>query len=209
VGTYALLMTFNGAGNGCLISGLLFNNFAFAPSSTGTGITPVATQVSYILDNPGLASNGQAIYGFEFNPNLSVVGPGSEDMLLSYSIIDLGGPGITSIHLLANAVINGAASATVAEGPNRACTGVGTGCVLLPTLTVNASAPHMDLLNIGPYTEIDVLKNINVTANAGGSAVISLVRDAVDTPEPATFVLFGAGFALVTLGRRLKLRPRT
>src|SRR5215470_6278500 len=69
LGTYATLIGLSGAGNGCLINGLLFNNFTFAPSATGTGITPTATQVSYVLDDPALALNGDSVYGFDFNPN--------------------------------------------------------------------------------------------------------------------------------------------
>jgi hypothetical protein len=206
-GNVATLIALSGAGNGCLINGLIFNNFTFTPSATGVGVLPVATQVAYTLDNPG-TSTGQLIYGFEFIPNLSVLGIGTEDILLSYTIIAPSAI-IASIHLLEVAVTTGTATATVAEGPNRACTGVGTGCTFLPTITSTTGTPHQDLLGIGPYTEIDVFKDINVTSTATtGNAAISQVRDSVDltsaVPEPSTysFMIGGGLIGLVMLIRR-------
>ena len=203
-GTVATLIVLSGIGDGCLINGLVFNNFTFTPSATGTGVVPTAAQVAYTLDNPGTSTGtGQLIYGFEFNPNLSVVGIGSEDTLLNYTIIAPSAI-IASTHLLENSVTLGGTAATVAEGPDRGCTGVGTGCVFLPTLTVSSGAPHQDLLGIGPFTELDVFKDINVTStSASGVAAISQVRDSVDLttnttiPEPTTYLMIGS--ALVGL----------
>ena len=77
-------------GFSCTINDLLFSGFVFAGSSTGTGVTPTAGQVSYTLDNPGTSTGtGQTIWGFEFSPNLSVVGIGSEDIQIQYVIRDL------------------------------------------------------------------------------------------------------------------------
>ncbi|HMD71876.1 MAG TPA: PEP-CTERM sorting domain-containing protein [Bryobacteraceae bacterium] len=206
-GTYADLIALGSTG--CLINGLLFDNFAFTPSATGTGTLPTAVQMGYTLDNPGISSGtGELIYGFEFNPNLSVSGVGSEDIDIAYSIIAPSAE-ITSIHLLETAVTSGGATATVAEGPDRACFGVNTGCSFLPTIQSIPSAPHQDLLGIGPYTEIDVFKDINVSSNnANGLAQISNVRDSVDLnygPEPATFgLLGGALIGLSMMARRKK-----
>jgi hypothetical protein len=206
-GTYASLEALNPTG--CLINGLLFNNFTFNPSASGTGTLALDTNMTYTLDNPGISTGtGELIYGFEFNPNLFVTGVGSEDISISYSII-APTQEITSLHLLETAVVSGGAFATVAEGPNRACTGVGTGCIFLPTIQSIPTAPHQDLLGIGPYTEIDVFKDINVTSNnVNGIAGISNVRDSVDinyTPEPATLgMLGGALIGLSTLWRKKK-----
>jgi len=190
---------------GCTINGLLFDNFTFTPSATGTGLLPTMAQMTYTIDNPGVSTGtGQLIYGFEFNPNVSVVGIGSEDILLDYTIIAPSAE-ITSLHLLESAVVSGSASATVSEGPDRGCTGVGTGCTFLTTITATTSSPHQDLLGIGPYTEVDVFKDINVTSTAtGASAGISQVRDSVDlnAPEPATFAFVGAGLIGLALLRR-------
>ncbi len=206
-GTYASLEALNPTG--CLINGLLFDNFTFNPSATGSGINPTATQVGYTLDNPGISTGtGQLIYGFEFNPNLNVTGIGSEDIDISYTIV-APVPEITSLHLLESAVVAGGGSATVSEGPDRGCTGVGTGCTFLTTIQATPTNPHEDLLGIGPFQEVDVFKDINVTSNvAGGTAGISNVRDSVDInnlPEPGTMgLLGGALIGLSTLWRKKK-----
>ena len=215
-GTYATLEALSGTGDGCLINGLLFNDFTFTPSATGTGLVPTAAQVAYTLDNPGTSTGtGQLIYGFEFNPNVSVVGIGSEDLLLNYTIIAPSAE-ITSIHMLENATTFGAATALVAEGPDRACTGVGTGCVFLPIIEATPTAPHQDLLGLGPFTEIDVIKDINVTSSAtNGIAAISQVRDAVDittsttVPEPLGYAYALGGLGLLALGRFRNKRRRS
>jgi len=190
----------------------LFDNFTATLSATGSGLTPTAAQVSYTLDNGVFdAQANQAIYGFEFNPNLSVVGIGSEDVSLAYDITAPNAE-IGSIHLLETGVVSGATStATVAEGPDFACTGIATGCVFLPTISVTPANPHQDLgvpVQIGPYETVHVFKDINVTSTTStGIAAISNVRDSVDlttgTPDPATLSLVGFGLIFLSKGRRL------
>lgn len=213
-GTVQNLINLSGVGNGCLINGVVFNNFTFTPSATGSGLLPSASQVSYSLDNPGTTTgNGQLIYGFEFNPNLSVLGVGSQDILLNYTIIAPSAI-ISSIHLLMNAAISGTgtAMALVSEGPNLACKGVGTLCQFLPIMSVTPFSPTQELAGIGPYTEIDVSKDIHViSTTANGFATISQVRDSVDlitnVPEPASAVLATLG-VLFGMGRLVHRRRR-
>lgn len=197
---------------GCTIDGILFDNFSTAMSASGTGLTPTPTQVSYSLDNGVFdAQANQAIYGFEFNPNLSVLGIGSEDVQLAYDITAPKAE-IGSIHLLETSVSVGAGSgATVAEGPDYACTGIATGCVFLPTLTVTPANPHQDLgvpIQIGPYETVHVFKDINVVSNTStGISATSNVRDSIDltstVPDPATLSLVGFGLIFLSKGRRL------
>lgn len=189
---------------GCQINDLVFSNFTFTGSATGTGLQPVASQLTFSLDNPGTSTGtGQQIWGFEFDPNLTVLGIGSEDIGLQYDITAPTAE-ITSIHLLETAAATGSAAAFVLEGPDCAAMTSGGGCTFLPTLLVTQNAPHQDLLGIGPDISLHVFKDINVTSNsATGFAAISNVRDAVDetgaaVPEPASLsYLLGAGFVLV------------
>ena len=208
-GTYATLIALSGPGDGCVINGLLFNNFGLTPTASGTGAVPTASQVAYNVDDPGTGTGtGELIYGFEFNPDLSVIGVGTEDTLLNYTIIATA-PIISSIHLLETAVASGTAAATTAEGPDRGCTSVNSGCTFLPIVQSTLAAPHQDLLGIGPFTELDVSKDINVTSlETAGIAAISQVRDSVNlttaatTPEPTSYVYLLAGLGLIALGRK-------
>jgi hypothetical protein len=206
-GTIQTLINLSGAGGGCLINGVLFNNFSFSPSATGTGLLPSASQVSYTLDNPSLSTaNGQLIYGFEFNPNLAVLGVGSQDILLNYSIMAQT-PIITSIHLLMNAATTGTATAVVSEGPNRAC--IISVCSFLPLLQVTPGSPHQELVNIGPFSQIDVFKDIQVVSiSPSGFASLSQVRDSVDLliPEPASALLAMLGVLLIGVARLVQRR---
>ena len=200
-----------GAG-GCEINGLLFSNFGFASSATGVGTVPTATQMSFLIDDPGTSTGtGQLIYGFEFNPNLSIIGIGSADIQIQYDITAPSAT-ITSLHLLETAAVSAGSTATVVEGPNCGTVTLGGPCVpgFLPSLVVTPSAPHQDLLGIGPYISMHVFKDMNViSTTTNGFAVISNVRDAVDLSVPATvpevstcFLLGGGLIGMAMMGKR-------
>ncbi len=205
---YAALVAL-GSG-GCMIHDLLFSNFSFAGSATGNGITPVASQVAFTLDDPGTSTlTGQLIYGFEFNPNEAVIGPGSVDEILMY---DITGPSaeIASNHLLLNGLAVGSASAFVSEGPDCGKTTLAGGCTFLPIISVTTLAPHQDALDIGPFIFEHISKDIGVLAtNASSVASISNVRDAVDeTPKvPETGSIFTMAAGLIAVGC-VKLRRK-
>jgi len=194
---------------------LLFSNFTFAASSTGTGALPTVGQLSFALDNPGTSTGtGQSIYGFEFNPNLTVANVGSEDIQIQYDITSVSGlPIISSIHLLETALVSGAGStATVAEGPDVGRTTPGGPATFLPTIIATPANPHQDALGIGPFFSLHVFKDMNVNSNSvaiGALSVASLsnVRDSVDVtiaPEPETlwYLLSGAMMLIVGAFRR-------
>ena len=211
-GSMATLLALDGTG--CLINGLLFSSFTFTPSATGSGMMPTAAQMTYTLDDPGTSTGtGQLIYGFEFNPDLSLIGVVSEDILINYTIM-APSPMISSIHVLENATVTTGGTAIVSEGPDRGCTGADTGCTFLPIVSVTPANPHQDLLGIGPFTELDVSKDINVTGSTANSiAAISQVRDSVDlavtVPEPAAYILVGACLlGLTGLVRIRKTSPK-
>jgi len=187
-------------------------NFSFASTALGTGQIISASQVSFTLDNPGVASgSGDLIYGFEFNVPMMVMGIGSEDLTFQY---DLFSPANTAIissnHLLMTGMASGLAVASVSEGPNCGKVTAASGCTFLPTLSVTQQNPEANQENLGPFYSLHVFKDANVTA-VGGDAIpslagISVIRDSVDvtrTPEPSTWLL--GGFSLLGMaafGRR-------
>ncbi len=201
--TYSQLVSLGATG--CQLGDLTFSNFAFASSATGTGTTPTANQMSFIIDGPTTAtSTGQEVWGFEFDPNLAVLGIGTEDILIEYDITAPTAE-ITTDHLLENVLAIGAATGVVAEGPDCGKTTLGGPCAFLPTLSVTPSSPHQDILGIGPYISLHVITDMSVISDsASGLAIISDVRNAVDpVPEPATLpVMLGAGLVLVGFLRR-------
>ena len=170
-GSLATLIALNPTG--CLINGLLFDTFAISPSATGTGTLPTAAQVTYTLDNPGTSTGtGQLIYGFEFNPNMTVSGIGAEDLLLTYTIVAPSAE-ITSVHLLENAVVTGTGSTATVSETDCGKLVVGGGCTFF-TDQVTPTSPHQDVLGIGPYTEVDISKDINVSSTTAGGITRNL-----------------------------------
>lgn len=210
-GTYATLQSLGS----CTIDNLTFSNFTFAPSATGIGLTPVASQVSYVLDDPSNSTdNGQEIWGFEFNPNVTVSNIGSEDIDIQY-LVTAPSLEISSIHLLQTATAQNGATASVTEGPDCGATTIGGPCTFLPTISVTAPDPTAELTAVGPYISLQVFKNIDVTSlTPDGFATISNVRDAIDNgtvgprtiaPEPVSSFYIGSGGALLfALRKRLR-----
>ena len=206
-GTYLDLLNTNVAG-GCTInvggsSSLTFSHFTFA--ATGPS-TPNAAGVSYTLDDPGVGPGGGPIFGFEFNPGLSVSGTNvTQDIMLSYLIVPHG-VAIVSADLNETAAATGEGVGQVTENiefciasdPNNTS---GT-CRMFPHLHVTTGPPPAleDNRTFGQWTSMTVSKDINASSGASaGAATITQVRDAVDvTPEPATYGLVGIG--LLTIG---------
>jgi hypothetical protein len=216
-GTYQDLLNSN-AGGGCTISvgagaSLIFSNFTFTPAGVGT---PAASGMGYTLDEPGIGIGGVPIFGFEFNPGLSVTGtvanPNAiQDILITYLVVPVG-TAIVSAHLLQNAAATGAGIAQtsedltfcIASDPNNTS---GT-CRVFPGLLVStAGSSHLEA-TFGAWTSQMVSKDINASSGAvGGTATVSEVRDAVDltavVPEAATYGFVSVGLlAFGYLARR-------
>lgn len=194
---------------GCTLNDLVFSNFAFTASATGTGVVPTSDLMTFTLDNPGTGGTGQQIWGFEFDPNLSVLGIGSENIQIQY---DVTAPAldIESIHLNETADASGNATATVAEGPDCGKLTIAGGCTFLTTLAVTPSDPHQDLLGVGPFITLHVIEGITVLSiDPNGTVTLSGVRNAVDettsaVPEPTLPSLVLAALALIGIGHRLR-----
>jgi hypothetical protein len=172
---YAQLLGTNSgalADQGCLIDGLLFRNFTFAGSATGSGgPQPIASQMTFnvlngVVDSHFGDNTGDLLYGFDFNPNISVLGIGSLDVAITYDVV-AAFPTITSAHIgmtgRGNATNGSGGVASVIEG-DTGCTGaqaqggtiIGTGCgaELTPRLTItdpNTGIQKINYEGIGPY----------------------------------------------------------
>ena len=208
-GTYQTLLNTD-AGGGCTISlgggaSLTFSDFTFTPAGVGT---PNAAAVGYTLDDPGTGVGGAQIFGFEFNPGLSVIGTPAnpnaiQDILLTYLVVPTG-TAIVSDHLLQNATATGGGLAQtsedlmfcIASDPNNTS---GT-CRVFPQLLVSTAGSSNVEANFGQWTSMTVSKDISAASGVvGGTATISQVRNAVDVvPEPATYPLVSIG--LLTIG---------
>jgi len=193
----------------CTIDGLAFtfNSGSFdVDSLTGGGSAPAtASQVTYTVDNGPVANPlNVPIYGFEFNPDLSVTGVGSADLLIHYTV-SASSDVLSSLHVaLTGTVLQDNVNASVVED-DIPCLGPGQtncGAPLNPDLQVSKGSSGTTLYDDiafapgGPYQSFAVTKDINVTSiNTLGFANISDVRDAFDkvVPEPASvsFVALG------------------
>ena len=206
ISDYSGLVASNGSG-GCTIgsgaSQLTFSNFTFTGFASGTGATPTDMGVSVLNGTPATPPSTDTLYGFVFNPAISISGVGVEDIHITYDVTAQSAI-IDSLHLLVNEVATGVGStATVNE--TDTCGPPATPCTLFAGSTPPAAGFHEDLEGIGPYVTIAVDKDINVTSTtAGGFTAISGVRDAVDittpasvSPEPATFSFMVAGMGLL------------
>jgi len=164
---------------------LTFSNFTFTGAAAGTGTKPADMTFSTLNGAPATPPSTDTLYGFNFNPNLSVSGVGSESIHITYTITAPSAI-IASLHLLVNVATVGGATATVTE--TDTC-GPGTPCTLFAGSTPPAVGSHQDLLGIGPYTTVAVDKDIDVNSSSAiGLASISDVRNAVDlsvVPAPS------------------------
>lgn len=217
VSDYTGLVATNGGG-GCTIGSgagqLTFSNFTFTGVASGTGTLPSDMGVSVLNGVPATPPSTDTLYGFLFNPDLTVSGIGTEDVHIAYTVTAQSAI-IDSLHLLVNEVSTGVgSSATVNE--TDTCSPPATPCTLFAGSTPPAAGFHEDLEGIGPYITISIDKDIDVTSlTAGGFSAISGVRNAVDltvattpSPEPATFGFMLAGIGLLA-GASLRRKQTT
>lgn len=183
----------------CTIDGFRFDNFTFSGTSGGGALAPTATNTTFTVLNGFISTSGQPIYGFDFDPNLSVLGNQTQDIKLTFDVTadrltDI--PAISSVHLQLNGSASNGAKAEVDETDTgyNACTGVspppcenasGPGTILGPPtpLVVQPGSPttiHQDYFQgtsawgqAGPYLFMHVSKDINVTGTIAGSSCIS------------------------------------
>ncbi len=183
--------------DGCIVGDKLFNNFVFFGNSSGTGVTPVDTDVTVSplvspSNNPGLyfSSNAWAIsgIGFVYSSISFTVTVLSPDFL-----IDGGSVNIDNVA----AVLGGNAGISEQICPN-----------FLPCQNFSASAAApFNSLSITPSQSIEVVKEITVlgTTNDSFAALASFeerFNQVSAVPEPSTFALFGSALAAAAFLRR-------
>ncbi len=206
--------TVNTAG-GCIEDGLLFSQFQYLSSSSGTGLALPATAVALAP----LVNAGGAGFGFQISGGFAAGANSVSDGILQYRVATTNMlPLLSGLSLSFNGTFTGPGIAGVSElycpggtavPPAAGCTGG------LSDLFVQASGAITLLQTSATFADVNSLtvsKDIQVNGGTSGSATISSVtnqfQQASPVPEPSAFLLMGFGFAgLALLRPRYLLRP--
>ncbi len=195
--------TVNSAG-GCTEDGLLFSQFNYMPSATGTALALPASAVGI---SPLLNSGGDG-FGFQIVGGFAATSGGESDAIFQYEVSALSSlTSLTGISLSFNGTATGTGIANVSENycaggtsvPPTTCGGS------LQNLKVQSTQGASSLTasgSLGNVQSVTVSKDIQVNAGTNGTATISSVTNQFQTgsgvtpssvPEPATLFLIGSG----------------
>jgi len=161
-------------------------------------------------DSGPLSAAGISVTGTSINPTHQMLtfsgtffagfgeggGAGAADYLIGYTVSTTNGlPLIHDIELSFNGVVTAPlAFANVAEQAFVGGNLVGTTFVNTPS---NLGTNSLILAG-GPFTSVDIQKNIQLVAQAGGQVSVSAINQTisqVSVPEPTSLLLLGAGLA--------------
>ncbi len=195
--------TVNSAG-GCTEDGLLFSQFNYMPTSTGTAIALPASAVGI---SPLLNSAGDGL-GFQIVGGFAATSGGESDAIFQYEVSALNSStSLTGISLGFNGTATGTGIANVSENycaggtsvPPTTCGGNLQNIRVQSTQGVNSLTASG---NLGGVQSVTVSKDIQVNAGTNGTATISSVTNQFQTgaggsgsstPEPASLFLIGSG----------------
>ena len=204
VATLQQLINTNGAGNGCFIGDVTFNNFAY--TTTGNGTVYTASQIDFSVVNSG----GQI--GFNFNPLWQVKGGQNETINLNFDAV--ASSGVNGFYASDAASANGtgqigstsAASLQIVAPPSTLAS---VALNYQPPCPANCSTAGGGTFNVvAAGTNLRIQNSFDMSAvgaTFSNSAHISALEDTIsEVPEPATFILIGS--ALVGFGCVLRNR---
>jgi hypothetical protein len=205
-------------GGGCTIGSLLFNNFQVQVagiSGDGPPTTPQITLTNATLGSTAFPSLGASDIDLNFNPNLGGnTGGNITDLHFAFTVT--GG-------FIGADLVNGGTGASIQEIICNSETGINGGCNIdhqifatvtndgqdsLCVGTEKSGNGNLTVCNVSPATEATgaiqawVFKDISI-GNTATSHLTSFDETFV-TPEPTTFILFGAGLLGLGLLRRKK-----
>jgi hypothetical protein len=170
----------NFLGNSCSVGNLLFSNFTYTSSASGSA---VAISASGIEVTP-LVVNGEV--GLNFSAGWSA-GPGQGlDSLIGFTVTAMTGS-ISDMSLsMGGAGFSNSGVATVAENASN-----GTNLFVFDDA---GGTSLTDSATFVPVTSLTVSKDVTVDGFADGTAAISSVNNLYSsTPEPTTLGLLGTG----------------
>lgn len=188
--------------NGVVIN---VNNVTYVPTSGGTATTPTAAQVA--VTTASLVSGGNTYAGLQFSSGWQAVGAGSfMDAAITFNVTVLT-PGVklSDIHAFANLATIGTGVATMSEAVRQLDNPPPT--VVASTILTTANPAFNSMLAGGPYTSINIAKDLNLSTYAAGDvANTSIIQQLLSfqgvVPEPSSMALLGIGVTGLLAFRR-------
>jgi hypothetical protein len=206
-GTAQTYTTTVDASGGCTESNLLFNQFSYTTSASGTALSLPA---SAVVISP-LLNGGGTGFGFSLTGPFAAASNGAADGIFDYvvSTVDSSAT-LTGISLTFNGTSTGDGIAGVSEnycvnGSTVPPTSCGTGLKNISVQSSNGTSNLSDSASFGGATSVSVSKDIQVNGGTNGTATISNATNQFQTggsgpssvPEPATLSLVGGAMLLV------------
>jgi hypothetical protein len=212
VGTAATYISSVDSAGGCTEDGLLFSNFNYIPSSSGTA---VALPASALAIAPLLNTAGDG-FGFQIAGGFAASSGGVADGVIQYEVSTVNSSAtLDGLNLTFDGTSTGSGIASTSENycpggtsvPPTTCS-AGLGNIFVQSSQgvskLSASATYT------PATSITVSKDIQVNGSTvvGSSATISSVTNqfqqitSATVPEPANLLLFPGGLLVLFLVRK-------